>query len=89
MQEVACPNCEEKGCELCHGRGRFEIEGCPQQMVDRELADCLRPARLYEKGLPPVMGGSLDQANWFVEMAECYWSERAQCRAELGIPSEE
>lgn len=42
-------------------------------------------AELYEKGLPPVAGGALDQANVFVEAARFVWSEQAYWRAKLGI----
>ena len=42
-------------------------------------------AELFEKGLPPVHGGVLDQAQIFLDAARFIWAEQARWRAELGI----
>ena len=39
-------------------------------------------AGLYEKGLPPVAGGSLDQAGVFIAAVEFIWQEEKQYKAE-------
>ena len=44
-------------------------------------------ADLYEKGLPPIAGGVLDQAAWFIDAASFIWSEQAVQKRELRIPS--
>ena len=38
-------------------------------------------AELFRKGLPPVAGGSLDQAAIFVDAARFVWGEQAYWRA--------
>jgi len=40
---------------------------------------------LLERGLPPVGGGSLDQAQVFIDAARFIWAERRRWKAELGI----
>ena len=42
-------------------------------------------AELYEKGLPPVAGGALDQAAAFVDAVRFVWAEQARWKARLGI----
>lgn len=42
----------------------------------------IRMARLYEKGLPAVAGGQLDQAAMFVEACEFIWTDQAEWKAE-------
>lgn len=39
-------------------------------------------ADLYEKGLPPVAGGALDQSHWFTKAARYYWSEKERAKSE-------
>ena len=39
-------------------------------------------AELYQKGLPAVAGGQLDQAAMFVEACEFIWADQAQWKAE-------
>lgn len=43
-------------------------------------------AAMTEKGVPPVAGGALDQANQFIEACTFIWSEQRRHRSELGIP---
>lgn len=42
-------------------------------------------ADLYKKGLPPVAGGSLDQAAGFVTAARYYWYVESEFKAKKGI----
>lgn len=44
-------------------------------------------ADFFKKGLPPVYGGVLDQAQIFLDAARFIWAEEARWRAELGITS--
>ena len=40
---------------------------------------------LYERGLPPIAGGALDQAAWFLEAANRLKHEEQTLKAEAGI----
>ena len=62
--EIMCPACDEKGCDHCDN-GYVTIIGCPEQYC-REMVPVIDLIDLYNKGLPPVAGGSLDQAAWFI-----------------------
>ena len=64
---VACPVCNERGCKECDSKGSYEITSCPQKQIDAELCQFLDLADLFEKGIPPIAGGSLDQASWFLK----------------------
>jgi len=47
-------------------------------------------AALYKRGLPPVAGGSLDQARWFTAAAAMIWALEAAHKAEqLALPDVE
>lgn len=37
---------------------------------------------LFEKGLPPVTGGVLDQAAWFIEASKVFANEEILAKAE-------
>jgi hypothetical protein len=37
---------------------------------------------MFEKGLPPVTGGVLDQSAWFVEAARFFEHQESQLKAE-------
>lgn len=47
------------------------------QMVDAETWEVIQYAGLYEKGLPPVHGGVLDQSRRFIELCQIVWREQA------------
>lgn len=55
------------------------VPGCPQAFV-RPILAALRLADLFDKGLPPVTGGVLDQANWFVEFYTALQNEDSRAR---------
>jgi hypothetical protein len=59
------------------------LDGCPNQYVDQEAFKIIGLADMYEKGIPPVSGGSLDQSNWFVEFCRWLWSENSRIEKEL------
>lgn len=62
-------------CETCLGMGRIEISNCPKRIVDSEMVEVLELADLMKDGLPPIAGGVLDQAAWFVNAAQYHWQE--------------
>lgn len=72
---VACPACQGKGCHECHDAGTFEVRQCPQELITPDVWQALYLADLFEKGLPPVAGGTLDQAQQFIDAALFAWKE--------------
>ncbi len=50
--------------------------------VTGDIWQVITLAGLYEKGLPPVAGGALDQAVAFIAAAEFIWQEEKQYKAE-------
>jgi hypothetical protein len=84
MVEIQCPECGEKGCDKCDDRGFIPLTSCPNRMVSSELRQVIRLADFYEKGLPPVAGGALDQSNRFIEACEFLWGEQAHLKRVTG-----
>jgi len=68
--------------------GRFELETCPLEMVDEPTVRLIELARLFHRGLPPVAGGTLDQASGFLAVAGFVADEderyRQEAAAKLG-----
>ena len=50
-----------------------------------EVFEFIKYAELYEKGMPPVAGGSLDQAKNFIDAAAFVFSEQAKWKAKYGV----
>ena len=82
---MECVSCGGKGCKECKGTGRFRITDCPLKYVTTDVQQLIRMAELFEKGLPPVAGGVLDQGQNFVEAAEFVFSEQEYWKAKLWI----
>ena len=90
---LKCPVCDGYGengeesdnyCKYCDN-GRFEIVGCPKDYVTADIWEAIEYAELFEKGLPPVKGGILDQTASFAEAARFIWLEENRIRRKLGI----
>lgn len=81
---MECPACNGAGCEECNA-GRIEIRQCPLELITPDVWDTLHYAALYEKGLPPLAGGSLDQAYNFTQSARIIWADQGRYKQELGI----
>ena len=79
---MACPVCDEKGCDECDGSGNYEITDCPQKQIDEELRQFLDLYDLFEKGIPPINGGALDQASWFLKAVRFLRSEESRIMRE-------
>lgn len=60
------------------------MTGCPLEIIGPDVWRAIELAGLYEKGLPPVAGGSLDQAAIFVQAARAYWADRDAMRPAEG-----
>jgi hypothetical protein len=51
--------------------------------IDDWVRQMIELAEMYEKGLPPIAGGVLDQAAYFVRFAKRAMDESAQYKVEL------
>lgn len=80
---VACPTCDETGCEACDHQGYFYLRQCPKQQIDSELYGMTRLASFLEKGIPPIAGGSLEQSAWFMDFAATLQLEMKLAEAEI------
>ena len=63
----------------------LRLEQCPLEYVSSDIWEAIRYAKLYEKGLPPVAGGALDQAENFLEAAEMVFADRAFFKQKLKV----
>jgi hypothetical protein len=78
---MECPACNGDGCSQCR-EGEFEIVGCPQTFVTDDIWQMLHYCDLYEKGLPPIGGGALDQTRIFTDAASFVWREQNRWKNE-------
>ena len=62
---MECPSCRGTGCENCVN-GWIKLTGCHNETCN-EMIDVSNLIDLFESGMPPVAGGSLDQTAWFIE----------------------
>jgi hypothetical protein len=65
-----CPACEGHGCDACDD-GYFQIDGCPNAFC-RTVIPAIELIDLFEKGLPPVSGGALNQSASFLSAAKFF-----------------
>lgn len=73
--------CGGKGCGVCGGEGRFEIDRCPLKIVPPDYWFAIRLAEAYARhGIPPRAGGYLDQAADFVQACHVIWNDDAAWR---------
>lgn len=77
---VACPVCEEVGCDACGGEGTFEVD-CPRKFVG-SLWHHIGLAAMCSDGRLPVAGGVLDQSAWFMSLHQRLASETNAIQAE-------
>lgn len=82
---MVCPGCEGKGCDECRNTGGIDITDCPLNLITSDVWEIIALADLFEKGLPPVAGGALEQAKIFVETARFVFGEKAYWKNKLGI----
>lgn len=78
---MECFVCNETGCSECNGTGEIIVADCPLKIIPRETWDVIELAGLYEKGLPPIAGGSLDQMRAFVAAFRIITAEKARCKS--------
>lgn len=82
---MMCPVCNDRGCFECDGRGQIEIVCCPMDYVTEDIIQLLEYAELFKKGLPPIAGGTLDQAKNFLSAARMVFNEQQIWKNKLGI----
>lgn len=78
--EIECPSCDGQGCDEC-AHGFVRVIGCPNNYC-REVATAISLFSLFDKGLPPIAGGVLDQSAWFIEASKVMQSEQNKIEAE-------
>lgn len=78
--EIECPTCNGQGCEHCN-EGYIRIDGCPNQQCG-DIAFVVKLADLFDKGMPPVQGGALDQSAWFLDAVAILRNDEAAVKAE-------
>lgn len=67
---LECPACDGEGCDECKD-GWFQIDGCPNGFC-RSVIPTIELTDLFEKGLPPVSGGVLNQSASFLNAAKFF-----------------
>ncbi len=72
--------CSGEGCDSCTG-GSVRIDGCPNAYC-ASVVPAINLVELFEKGLPPVTGGVLDQSASFLNAARFFASEDQLAKAE-------
>ena len=82
---MRCTGCEGAGCEECEERGSITIMGCPLDVITGDVWEIIALTELFEKGLPPVAGGVLDQAKCFIDAARFIFSEQKYWKNKLGV----
>lgn len=80
--EIECPECDghADGCDHCR-EGFVQIQGCPQKFCS-DVVEAVQLFDLYEKGLPPIAGGALDQSAWFIDAFSRFRYEEAAIKVE-------
>jgi hypothetical protein len=58
------------------------VPACPYQYVDQELWTAAECVGFAEKGHLPVTGGTLDQAQWFLDAYAFLSAEHSRLKAE-------
>jgi len=66
--------------------GSVDITDCPMNLIDHRTQEFIEYAELYiDHGLPPVAGGSLDQAASFLAGCRFVAGEIAFWKNKLGV----
>jgi len=82
---MQCFVCAGRGCDVCLYIGCYPVVDCPIKYIDDEIWSVIEYAMLYEKGLPPIAGGALDQAHSFVDAARFVHNEMNYWKKKLKI----
>ena len=60
------------------------LDTCPREWA-AEMFSMMRYADMCRRGLPPISGGALDQAAWFLDACSLVWCEESYWRAKAGM----
>jgi hypothetical protein len=82
---MQCPGCNGPGCDECRQSGACQIDCCPLEYIGWDTWELLDYAILYEKGLPPIAGGAMDQTAYFIAAARWIFEEMQYWKRKLGI----
>ena len=82
---MRCNGCDGKGCDDCGDTGEILITQCPLDFITDDVWRVIEMAGFFEKGIPPVSGGVLDQAQSFLDAAAFIFSESSYWKNKLGI----
>jgi len=82
---MECIVCGGTGCDKCEKTGVIRIEDCPLKLITSDVWEIIEYATLYRKGLPPIHGGALDQAQNFIEVSRFVFREQAYWKNKLGM----
>jgi len=55
----------------------LELTRCPLEYITDDVIEVIEYAELYEKGIPPVSGGALDQAKVFTDCCRMIFAEQS------------
>lgn len=77
---MECPSCDGEGCDECID-GEFGISGCPNSYC-RSVISTIDLIELFEKGLPPVSGGVLNQSASFLNAAKYFAIQNQLAKAD-------
>lgn len=66
---IECVSCSGEGCKYCDNTGEFRVIGCPNKFCS-DMVPAIGLIELFNRGLPPVSGGVLDQSAWFIEAVQ-------------------
>ena len=87
MACVVCNGTYSNNCSVCGGTGRMAITDCPEKFITPDIWQFIQIADLWEKGIPPIAGGSLEQSQNFVFATGFYFGEKQHWKNKLGILS--
>ena len=74
-----CPICNGKDCDDCDD-GIIKIEQCPLEYIGYVTCKYIKMVEMFDKGLPPIAGGVLDQSHKFISIAEFVWACEARAK---------
>lgn len=78
--EIECVTCGGVGCENCN-QGVVAIIGCPSRACTGVGSVC-QLIDLFDKGLPPIAGGALDQSASFLAAVSILHNEESRIKNE-------
>jgi hypothetical protein len=79
--EIECPECNGLGCEQCNDSGYVSVEGCPTEFA-RPVFPTVRLIEFFEKGMPPISGGTLEQSASFLRAVSFFQQDEASLKNE-------